>query len=88
MTEGKVIKSFEQDLPPLWHGKHLMDRLTHFIDNYVVPSMLDRDYKKSDARKISLAFLDSEKVIIKYKGEEWGVIAITGLDLMFVSKHD
>jgi hypothetical protein len=77
-----VINSFDQKMPPLYRTYHMRGRLAYFIDNFVIPAV----NKKMQYRDIGIALIEKTKIVLRYKGDDFGIITIIGTDFMFVKK--
>lgn len=82
-----VINTFDQKMPNLYRTAHLAWRLQFFIDNFILPNALKKKLiAKERDKDVTLAILDKDRMVIRYKGDDLGVIVIVGADFTFVSK--
>jgi hypothetical protein len=78
-----TVRTYDGNTPKGYRKFHMAFRLKYFIDNMVLPLFFNHDIKADD---VTMGVINKEKMVLRYQGNDLGIIATSGSDFIFTTK--
>ncbi len=77
-----TVRTSDSNTPKGFRNFHMAFRIKYFLDNIVLPIFFNQDIKADD---ITMGIIDKERMVLRYQGNDLGIINTSGSDFVFVS---
>jgi hypothetical protein len=78
-----ILQTSNSNMPKNYKKMHMTGRLKFFLDGVVLPVFFKHNIRERD---VTIGVIDKEKMVLRFQGNDLGIISTNGTDFTFVSK--
>lgn len=77
------VSTSDSNMPKNYRKLHMAFRLKYFLDNIVLPLFFTQNIR---ARDVTMGIIDEQKMVLRFQGNDLGIITTSGSDFTFTTK--